>query len=175
METFRYLAPFGPLAVSCDHEAVHSIHFLPEHAAGAPCSAFGQRVADELAQYFADSRFVFTVPLHWRGTDFQRRLWQALRAIPVGEVRRYGELSAQLDSSARAIGGACRQNPIPLIVPCHRVVSVAGVGGFAGAVDGPLLAIKHWLLRHEGAAPIVSDSSEVGQTGDLFAALGGAG
>ena len=167
METFRYHAPFGPLDVSCDNEAVTSIHFLPEGDAGAPQSAFALQVADQLTQYFANPGFVFTLPIRLTGTAFQQQLWQSLRAIPVGEVRRYGELSAQLDSSARAVGGACRHNPVPLIVPCHRVVSTSGDGGFAGAVDGPLLNIKRWLLRHEGV--LLADTR--GQTGDLFAAL----
>lgn len=171
METFRYDAPFGPLHVSCDrvHDdegAVTAIRFLPSGDAGAPASAFAVQVAEQLDQYFANPRFVFTVPVRLTGTAFQQQLWQALRAIPVGEVRRYGELSTQLDSSARAVGGACRHNPVPVIVPCHRVVSASGDGGFAGAVDGPLMNIKRWLLRHEGVQ--VADAR--GQTGDLFAA-----
>ncbi|NQD37337.1 methylated-DNA--[protein]-cysteine S-methyltransferase [Permianibacter sp. IMCC34836] len=165
METFRIDAPFGPLNVSCDAAAVTSVHFLPTQEAGPPQSIFARQVAGELQAYFDNPAFVFTLPLRLAGTEFQQRLWQALRAIPVGQVRRYGELSHALNSSARAIGGACRHNPIPLIVPCHRVVSANGDGGFAGATDGPLLIIKRWLLQHEGAE---RESDGVGQTGDLF-------
>lgn len=174
METFHLNAPFGPLSVSCEGDAVTAISFLPAGHAGPAQSAFARRVEAELNGYFNDPQFVFTVPVRLTGTPFQQRLWRALRAIHAGEVRRYGDLSAQLDSSARAVGGACRHNPIPLIVPCHRVVSATGDGGFAGAVDGPLLTIKRWLLRHEGASPIAAD--RIGQTADLFAAIGdGAG
>ena len=76
--------------------------------------------------------------------------WAALQDIPAGTVLTYGELARQLDSAARAIGGACRNNPIPILIPCHRVVGQQGLGGYAGAVTGDPLGIKRWLLRHEG-------------------------
>ena len=84
------------------------------------------------------------------GTPFQRRVWQELTHIPPGETRSYGELAKKLRSSARAVAGACRRNPISLLVPCHRVVSKHSLGGFMGKTDGPALAIKRWLLQHEG-------------------------
>ena len=85
-----------------------------------------------------------------RGTPFQRRVWQALRGIPSGSTCSYGELAHELGSSARAVGGACRRNPIPIVVPCHRVAAAAGgVGGFMGQRDGEALTIKQWLLDHE--------------------------
>ncbi len=164
MHSFQFDAPFGPIGVCCDDAAVVAIRFLPSGPAGGPQTAFAEQVAAELQQYVANPHFEFTVPVRLTGTPFQQRLWQALRRIPVGEVRQYGALSAELASSARAVGGACRHNPVPIIVPCHRVVSASGDGGFAGATDGPLLNIKRWLLRHEG---VISDA---GQTADLFAA-----
>lgn len=166
MDTFQFDAPFGPIAVSCASAAVTGIRFLPADTHGAPQTAFAEHVAEELTRYFADPTFVFSVPVQLAGTPFQLRLWHALRQIPAGEVRRYGELSAALASSARAVGGACRHNPVPVIVPCHRVVSASGDGGFAGATDGPLLAIKRWLLRHEGAR--VDRVDGIGRTADLF-------
>jgi methylated-DNA-[protein]-cysteine S-methyltransferase len=72
-------------------------------------------------------------------------------AIPPGEVRTYGALARKLRSSARAVGNACRANPVPMVVPCHRVVGATGLGGYMGAFTGDPLAIKEWLLRHEGA------------------------
>lgn len=84
------------------------------------------------------------------GTPFQQRLWRELTRIPFGETRSYGELAKKLNSSARAVAGACRRNPLPLLVPCHRVVAKTGLGGFMGRTDGPALAIKRWLLQHEG-------------------------
>ena len=107
------------------------------------------RVVTQLRDYFADPRKGFSVPLALRGTPFQRRVWRALMTIPPGEVRTYGLLARHLGTSARAIGGACRANPVPVIVPCHRVVASRGLGGYAGHTGGDVLAIKDWLLEHE--------------------------
>jgi methylated-DNA-[protein]-cysteine S-methyltransferase len=106
-------------------------------------------VLDQLFHYFEDARWQFDLPLEMRGTPFQRRVWQARCRIPSGSTRSYGELAGELDSSARAVGGACRRNPIPIVVPCHRVIAAGGVGGFMGQRDGNALAIKQWLLDHE--------------------------
>ncbi len=84
------------------------------------------------------------------GTPFQQRVWRELTRIPPGKTRSYGELAKKLHSSARAVAGACRRNQLPLLVPCHRVVAKDGIGGFMGKTDGPALAIKRWLLQHEG-------------------------
>ena len=105
-----------------------------------------------LARYFRDGRAGLDLPLAPAGTPFQHRVWQALRAIPPGTTRTYGELARELGTSARAIGGACRANPCLIAVPCHRVVAQDGLGGFAGERGGKRLAVKRWLLRHEGAA-----------------------
>jgi methylated-DNA-[protein]-cysteine S-methyltransferase len=105
---------------------------------------------DEFARYFRDGQHDFQVVLRWVGTRFQQKVWQALRDIPAGETRRYGELAEVLGSSAQAVGNACRANPCPIVVPCHRVVARNGLGGFAGVRGGPPLMIKRWLLRHEG-------------------------
>lgn len=90
------------------------------------------------------------------GTEHARRVWRALCAIPVGETRSYGQIAREIDSSPRAVGQACKANPWPLFIPCHRVVSAspsgrAGVGGYAGDVGGALAGIKVWLLAHEAS------------------------
>ncbi|MCP4042152.1 MAG: MGMT family protein, partial [Gammaproteobacteria bacterium] len=84
-----------------------------------------------------------------RGTDHQLRVWNALGEIPPGETMTYGELARHLGSGPRAVGNACRSNPVPIVVPCHRVVSATGLGGFMGDTAGEPMAIKSWLLRHE--------------------------
>ncbi len=106
-----------------------------------------------VARYFEAGTAGLTLPLAARGTEFQHRVWRALQAIPPGETRTYGDLARQLGTSARAIGGACRANPCLIAVPCHRVIAKDGLGGFAGDVAGRRLAVKRWLLRHEGALP----------------------
>ena len=104
-----------------------------------------------VARYFEGGTAGLNLPLAARGTEFQHRVWRALQAIPPGETRTYGDLARQLGTSARAIGGACRANPCLIAVPCHRVIAKDGLGGFAGDIAGRRLAVKRWLLRHEGA------------------------
>ncbi len=103
-----------------------------------------------LKAYFADPHAPIPPQQPECGTPYQRRVWQALQQIPVGEVRTYGELSAELKSSPRAVAQACRANPLLILIPCHRVVSASGLGGYMGKSEGPELEIKRWLLHHEG-------------------------
>ena len=110
-------------------------------------------VARQLAAYFADPLFPFDLPLETSGTAYQRRVWEALRAIPSGARATYGALARAIGGSARAVGGACRANPIPIVVPCHRVVAASGLGGYlgggAGSGSAEALTVKAWLLSHE--------------------------
>lgn len=93
------------------------------------------------------------LPLAPVGTPFQQAVWRLMRAIPAGSTRTYGELARDLASSPRAVGGACRANPIALLIPCHRVVASNGEGGFAGHASGSWPAIKHCLLAIEAGCP----------------------
>jgi methylated-DNA-[protein]-cysteine S-methyltransferase len=143
-------APFGRVGVRTEHGRLVDIGFLPSRTAlRAPRDVFARRVCRELARYFADPRHPLKLPLAPSGTEHARRVWRALQRIPAGDVRSYGELARRLKSSPRAIGGACRANPIPIVIPCHRIVAVSGVGGFMGKRGGSALAIKRWLLDHE--------------------------
>jgi methylated-DNA-[protein]-cysteine S-methyltransferase len=104
--------------------------------------------ARQLAAYFAGERTSFDMPLDLHGTEFQRRVWQALLAIPFGETTSYGEIARRIGapSAVRAVGGAVGRNPISIVVPCHRVVGSNGsLTGFGGGLDR-----KRWLLSHEG-------------------------
>lgn len=108
--------------------------------------------AQRLHAYFIDPHTPLAdLPYQLTGTPFQLRVWQAMLTIPVGATQRYGELATQLGSAPRAVGGACGRNPLPLIVPCHRVVAVTGMGGFNQGKLETMLGIKHWLLQHEAA------------------------
>lgn len=107
------------------------------------------RAAAQLTEYFARTRTAFDVPLAATGSAFERRVWDALRAIPYGATLSYGELARRLGDprSSRAVGAANGKNPIPIIVPCHRVIGAHGeLTGFGGGLDR-----KRWLLEHEGA------------------------
>ena len=147
--------PLGRIGIRMVGEAVSALDYLAAAASEQPpTDEATQTVVGQLRAYFRDPRYRFTVPLALGGTAFQQRVWTALRTIPAGAMLTYGELARQLDTAARAIGGACRSNPIPILVPCHRVVGRQGLGGYAGAVTGDPLAIKRWLLRHEGVVAV---------------------
>ncbi len=144
-------APFGVLGVRTDGHAVTEIAFLPaSQREEAPGDAVAARAVRELERYLDDADFRFTVPLAPRGTPFQRRVWDAIAAIPRGRPRTYGDLAQGIGSVARAVGQACGANPIPIISPCHRVLARGGtVGGFMHHASGDPIAIKRWLLEHE--------------------------
>ena len=109
-----------------------------------------ENTLEKIKEYFSFVTPFTDMPLSARGTDFQKKVWEELNKIPLGETRTYGEIAKVLNSSARAVGNACRKNPIQIITPCHRVVSANGIGGYAGKTDGEKLNIKRWLLSHEG-------------------------
>lgn len=105
------------------------------------------QAARELREYFAGERQKFSVPLDFTGTEFQNKVWHALQSIPFGETRSYGELAAQIGApkASRAVGAANGRNPIPIILPCHRVIGSSGsLIGFGGGVP-----MKKQLLAHE--------------------------
>lgn len=144
-------APFGRLGVRCEAGELRELRFLPAGAVLRPPEpgSLEAEVARQLDAYYADPRHVFTVPWRLDGTPYQLRVWERISAIPCGETRRYLDLSRDLSSSPRAVGGACGRNPIPVIVPCHRVVASAGLGGFNQSTGDETQDIKKWLLRHE--------------------------
>ena len=147
-------APFGLLGVRTSGGQLAEIVFLkPGGAALAPRDRIAERVCAQLDRYLADPEFRFDLPLARSGTPFQRRVWAKIAAIAPGRTRSYGEIAREIDSAARAVGQACGANPLPLVVPCHRVLASSGIGGFAHRDDGFPLAVKRWLLAHEGAAP----------------------
>ncbi len=110
-----------------------------------------RKIKQQVQAYFSRASSRFSLPLALQGTPFQLKVWRALQAIPVSQTMSYGELASRLHSSARAVGNACRANPVPLIVPCHRVIAKNGIGGFSGATQGKPIDRKRWLLAHEGA------------------------
>lgn len=141
------------LGVRGDAATVQAIDFLPPRPLRAAVDSWSANLAAQLAAYFCDPshRFDFARD-DSRGSPFQRRVWAFLQQIPPGETRTYGELAAALGSSARAVGNACRHNPLPLLVPCHRVIARSAIGGYAGSTVGGFLPIKQVLLAHESRA-----------------------
>ena len=146
-------SPLGRLGVRLQDDRITRLDYLGNRAALKPATTpLGRQITRQLAQYFADPQQHFTLPVELHGTTFQQRVWRALTRIPPGKTLTYGELAGKLDSGARAVGNACRNNPVSIIVPCHRVVSVSGIGGYAGKTDGREINRKQWLLTHEGIA-----------------------
>ncbi|MDA8230186.1 MAG: methylated-DNA--[protein]-cysteine S-methyltransferase [Magnetospirillum sp.] len=147
MTQLAYNSPVGPLAIAEEDGRIVSVDWgWPAAAEETPLLVAAR---DQLEEYFAGRRTAFDLPLDPPGTDFQRRVWSALTEIPFGETATYGALATRLGTSARAIGGACGRNPIPVLIPCHRVVAAGGeLGGYSG-FDG--IDTKRFLLRHEGA------------------------
>jgi methylated-DNA-[protein]-cysteine S-methyltransferase len=149
----RLSSPVGQLLLTGSKTALTAVYF--------PTSRHGPRGLDgsasevvegarrQLQEYFAGARTTFDVPLDPVGSAFERRVWDALRAIPYGTTVGYGELARRLGDprASRAVGAANGRNPIPIIVPCHRVIGARGeLTGYGGGLDR-----KRWLLEHEGA------------------------
>jgi len=148
----RMRASFAVLGIRTAAGAITGVEYLPTtERARAPDSALAEEAVRQIERYLADPHFRFTLPLAPAGTPFRRCVWDAISRIPVGESRTYAELARQLHTAPRAVGGACGANPIALVVPCHRVVGSRGsLGGFMNAADGDPIAVKRWLLAHEG-------------------------
>ena len=147
-------APFGAIGIRTQDERVRELVYLPPsfHEQAAD-NAVAAQAAEQVAHYLHDPDFRFELPLFDAGTDYQRRVWAAISAIPRGKVNTYGQLAKLISSAPRAVGQACGANWFPLVIPCHRVTASGGLGGFSNQDDenGFHLSVKRWLLRHEGA------------------------
>ena len=141
-------SPVGPLTITAEDDAITAVDFGPG-GGHSPNGGVLAEAARQLTKYFNGSLRVFDLPLVPHGTTFRLKVWEAMQAIPYGQTRSYGDLARDLDSAPRAVGGACGANPIPLIIPCHRVVGAGGtLGGFSG---GAGCDTKRQLLALEGA------------------------
>jgi methylated-DNA-[protein]-cysteine S-methyltransferase len=141
------------VAVATRDGRVTEIRYLPLTSKDvSPRNALAEEAARQLERYREDPDARFDLPLLVEGTPFQRRLWGALCEIPRGRTMTYGELARRLGGEARAVGQACGDNRLPVVIPCHRVVAANGIGGFAHSTGGYLLEAKRWLLLHECGA-----------------------
>jgi methylated-DNA-[protein]-cysteine S-methyltransferase len=146
MPSLSISSPVGPLTIEERNGKITAISWGNGGGNGSPLLA---EAARQLTDYFAGKRLLFDLPLAPGGSPFETRVWSAMQAIPYGQTRTYGELAHLTDSGPRAVGRACGSNPIPIVIPCHRVLAKGGLGGYSG--EGGL-ATKQRLLTIEGAA-----------------------
>ncbi len=170
-------SPLGRLGLRVRGDALAALDWT-DAPMQAPADALAGEAMRQLEAWFAGRLRGFDLPLAPAPTAFQTRVRAALLAIPFGETVTYAELAARIGSNPRAVGGGCRANPLPIVVPCHRVLAAHGFGGYAGAIAGPLLDAKRWLLEHEKGVSGVTQAKQppgfpgrftAPGTGDLFA------
>ncbi len=142
-------SPLGPLSVVVENDMITRLEWA---ALSGPTDPVGEEAVAQLVAYFAGDLDQFDLPLAPLTTPFQQVFSEALCDIPKGQTRTYGDLAKALGVSAQAIGQACGANPIPIIVPCHRVLAQCGLGGYSGAGG---IEAKVTLLRHESAASLL--------------------
>lgn len=140
--------PLGPVSLRAAGGRIVALDWRAAAGSAGPLEAEGLR---QLAGYFAGTRQGFDLPLDW-GSGLHQAVRRAMAAIPLGETRSYGQIAAAVGAPAQAVGQACGANPIPILIPCHRVLGARTLGGFSapGGIEA-----KVWLLRHEGAAGLL--------------------
>jgi methylated-DNA-[protein]-cysteine S-methyltransferase len=145
--------PKFKVGVVARDERVVDIRYLPcSVPIVSPKNTLAEKAARQLERYREDPDTTFDLPVRIEGSALQRGVWNAMCAIPRGHTRTYGELARELGADPRAIGQACGDNRLPIVIPCHRVVAADGIGGFGHASGGYLLEAKRWLLAHEAPA-----------------------
>jgi methylated-DNA-[protein]-cysteine S-methyltransferase len=140
-------SPVGRLVVTASEDKIVAIGWNGD-AAGAETPLLAE-ARHQLEAYFAGRLTRFDLPLAPAGSAFEQQVWAAMRRIPFGETRRYGELAMETGSAPRAVGRACGRNPIPIVIPCHRILARGGLGGYSG---GAGLPTKRLLLALEAGA-----------------------
>ncbi len=143
--------PFAVMGLCCDESGILSLHYLPLTTSElTPQNMLAREAEKQIKHYLKNPKHQFDLHLYAANTPHRKKVRSAVQAIKSGNTVTYLEISKQVSSSPRAVGGACRDNKIPLFVPCHRVVAANGLGGFMGGNGKRLLNVKRWLLKHEG-------------------------
>lgn len=146
-------APMCSLGVHFTGDALTRLDFLVADARPSTLlDSRARQLARELQAYWDNPAHPFDLLFVPQGTPFQLRVWHALLGIPAGKWVTYGALAEQLGTAPRAVGQACGSNPLPILIPCHRVVAASGLGGFMHSAVGAPLGVKTWLLAHEQQA-----------------------
>lgn len=151
---YHYKSPIGTICIEEQNGAVTGLYIEEDYEKEKDCEVdLLKETNRQLAEYFEGKRTVFDVPVALKGTVFQQKVWKALQEIPYGETRSYGELARAIGSpkASRAVGGANHNNPVMIIVPCHRVIGANGrLVGFGGGLEAKAYLLK---LEREAAKP----------------------
>ncbi len=145
-------SPLGPLTIVENDDAIVALEW--GWARDASTTGLLTLASDQLASYFDGDIKQFSLPLAPSGTPFQRQVWTSMTRIPYGETQSYGSVAEDIDSSPRAVGTACGRNPIPIIIPCHRVVGNGGA--LVGYSGGEGVETKRYLLAHESSQRLLA-------------------
>ena len=145
------VTPVGPVGLAAEGDVLVRLDFVPDGMALLPYhNAILDEAVRQLNAWFKSPLFRFDLPIRADGSEHQQRVWAGISDIGPGETQTYADLAHRIGSVARAVGGACGCNPLPIIIPCHRVVAANGLGGFNANRGGrDWLPIKRWLLTHE--------------------------
>lgn len=144
---YSFKAPFGIIDIELNDNKLAKLILITDNKEK---KKLPHDIQNELECYFHFPHHSFNLDLSLKGTPFQQTVWEAIKKIPHGTTMTYKMVAEQLKTSPRAVGNACRANPIPIVIPCHRVIAQKGLGGFFGDTTGKLIEIKKWLLQHEG-------------------------
>lgn len=154
MHTTRWKSPVGTLQIEATDDHIRAIRLVRGNAQTSVQTPLLQTCVRQLREYFAGKRTEFVLPLDPQGTYFQKLAWYALSCIEHGKLASYGQVARAIGKAAavRAVGSACGENPLLVVIPCHRVIASTGrLGGFSAG-----LAVKRWLLAHEARASLQS-------------------
>ncbi|MFK7794631.1 MAG: methylated-DNA--[protein]-cysteine S-methyltransferase [Gammaproteobacteria bacterium] len=156
IDSFDYIlpSPIGLLGLNISSKGIQRLLYIKtKQDSRIPNKGFGAKVHQQIMEYFELQRTEFDLPIDIQGTTYQNRVLSEVVKISYGESLTYGDIAMAIDSGPRAVGNACRHNPIPIIIPCHRVVKKSGIGGYCGSIVGKEIQQKDWLLQHEVDSP----------------------
>lgn len=148
-----FTTELATIGICCEHSCLIKLAYLKRRKNKSSTVKAVQVIQKKIEKYLSPASKTKELKINTRlnVSLFQEKVLKQLMLIPYGETRTYGEIAKILKTSPRAVGNACRKNPIPIIIPCHRVVAADGIGGYDGATEGDTLGIKVQLLRLEGA------------------------
>lgn len=153
-----FLSPIGTIGINIIDDKVHELKFINNLKESKPKDSFHKELSKQLDLYFKKKLNVFDVPYELSGTQYQINILKKVAKIKYGSTQSYSDIAIKADSHARPVGNACRNNPLQLLIPCHRVVGKNNIGGYSGEnikKNGNMMFIKKSLLEIEGQFPVI--------------------